>query len=125
MLALVLALTLISASEGAPGADAPLASPQWLRRPTGEDMATHYPERAAKKALGGAVELTCTVTDVGLLTNCSAREVETLGVGFDKSARRLARFFPMKAVDGDGQPVAGRTVVVPIIWNLARLTAAA
>ena len=42
-----------------------ISNPDWLRKPSGDDMADAYPDRAQRMGIGGRVELSCEVTASG------------------------------------------------------------
>jgi protein TonB len=50
-----------------------ITQPDWLRKPTGEDMARYYPDRAQRMNIEGRATISCTVTANGTLSNCTVR----------------------------------------------------
>jgi TonB family protein len=102
----------------AAGVTQPITKPEWIRRPSGDDMARAYPFMAQQKGLGGRAVLVCTVTQQGTLSECSAVDGDPMGQGFADGVLRLQKLFQMKAKDGDGLEVAGRAVRIPIRFAL-------
>jgi protein TonB len=44
-----------------------ITNPDWARRPTGEDIARYYPDRAQRMEVEGRATLSCTVNARGTL----------------------------------------------------------
>ena len=47
-----------------------ITHPDWIAKPSGDDVGTYYPDRAQRMSLGGEVTLACTVAKSGALTAC-------------------------------------------------------
>src|SRR4051812_25787350 len=73
-----------------------ITQPDWLRRPTGEEMASYYPKIPLAVALEGAAILSCSVSAQGRLEDCTVPYESPAGAGFGAAALRLGRFFQMR-----------------------------
>jgi hypothetical protein len=123
----------VSAQAGAtpPSSDAPavpaasspaltaITKPIWVRRVTGPQLFGATPQRVYSEMTEGFVTLHCSVTAAGLLDGCTVTREQPARIGLGKIALQLVGDFQMKPVDGDGAPVAGRTVAVQFRWTVA------
>jgi protein TonB len=97
-----------------------ITSPDWLRRPSGEDIARYYPERALRMNVDGRATLSCTVNARGTLENCSVASEEPADQDFGQSAMRMSKLFKMRPQTKDGAPVDGGTVRIPIRFQIPK-----
>mgnify|MGYP000936597342 CR=1 FL=1 len=121
MLSVLMAAMLQAAPGPAPPPPATPAlvnEPDWVRRPTGDDLARVYPREAIEKELAGRATLFCTITAAGDLADCEITEESPAGVGFGEATLKLAQFFKMRPMSKDGRPVAGGKIRVPIRYVL-------
>lgn len=95
-----------------------ITNPDWRRRPSGEDLARYYPDRAARMEVEGSATISCSVTARGTLESCSIVSETPDNMGFGDAAMRMSRLFQMRPQTRDGQPVSGGTVRIPIRFNL-------
>jgi TonB family protein len=119
---IAMALSVLLAASGA--ADAPalntasgsaplvITNPDWLRKPTAEELSNLYPVRAGSN--GGVAKISCIVTVRGTLDKCVLVSEAPAGRGFGEAALSLAPNFLMRPQTINGQPVGGGTVVIPI-----------
>lgn len=97
---------------------AQITMPNWLNKPNGDNFISYYPLRAKMLGKEGGVDLNCTVTAAGTLTDCTVVE-DTPGYGFGDATLQIAKLFQMKPKTIDGQPVAGGRFRTLIRWRLA------
>lgn len=81
-------------------------------------MARYYPDRAQRMEVSGKATISCTVTAKGTLEACFVVSESPADMGFGDAALNLSRLFRMKPKTLDGEPVEGRTVVVPLIFQV-------
>ncbi len=93
-----------------------ITRPDWRQKPTGDDMAKYYPEKAFKDGASGMAVITCNVTKDGALTACAVVKEKPKDYGFGAAALALSTSFLMQPKTIDGQPVDGGTVFIPLIF---------
>jgi TonB family protein len=105
-------------AQAAASPDAVVRQPDWMRVPTGAEMAQYYPTDAKKAGVGGRAVLSCTATADGTLADCHVDEVYPAGAGFDEAALRLTPLFKLHpAINARGEAVGGGTIRIPIVFR--------
>ena len=116
---MIAGLAVGAASCGAANAEpSVITNPDWVRRPTGQNVADAYPDRALRAGLSGRAIVTCSVTLEGALSDCAILNETPPGYGFGAAAMRLTRSFWVRPATRDGKPVAGGKVTLPISFSL-------
>ena len=109
---------LVLAAAMALGAAAALAQdrePDWLRRPTSDDIKAVWPREAYRKGLGGKAVIGCVVTVQGALRNCTILSEQPAGGGFGNAGLALTPQFVMRPALKAGVPVEG-AVRIPLTF---------
>lgn len=115
MLGLAAAVMLQAAGAAGEGPKPSVVSnPDWLRRPSGEDLARVYPQSAANRGVGGRATIQCLVNKDGSLSPCEILSEDPPGEGFGQAALDLGPAFKLRPMTKDGQPVDGGTVRIPL-----------
>ena len=115
--ALALGALLASAATAQPRPSI-VTNPDWLRKPSGEDMANNYPQTATMLSLAGRVILHCSVAASGRLDGCEVPTETPKGLGFGNAALALSRQFLMRPQTRDGAPISGGQINIPIVFRL-------
>jgi TonB family protein len=95
-----------------------ILQPDWLVRPTAEDMAKFYPPEAVKAHVEGFATLGCEVAADGRLAHCKVLKETPPGAGFGQAAMAMSSLFQMKPMSKDGHPTSGGVVRIPIRFAL-------
>jgi TonB family protein len=90
--------------------------PDWLRRPTQEELAVLWPKQAAREGIGGKATITCLVDVRGAAYDCVAIAEDPPGKGFGGAAIGLSQQFQFRPAKLHGAPVIS-AVNVPINWR--------
>ena len=91
-----------------------LTNPDWVSRPTPEQVADAFPKLAQALGLPGKASVGCTVTTTQSLDNCRIETETPQGMGFGQAALSLTPSFRMRPANLDGTPVGGAEVSIPI-----------
>lgn len=116
------ALALITVPAGSAGQTAGqsnppvVTNPDWISRPTGQDLARYFPPGAIQAGVGGRVVMACVVAVNGFLTRCHIISEDPPGIGFGPATLALAPLFQMRPRTVDGVSQEGAGVHIPVVW---------
>lgn len=113
MRAWVLAFTLLASDAVAVEPTELDVAPDWIKKPTYEDLQAVWPAAALRRGISGSATITCQITPQGLLEECAVVSEAPAGQGFGSSALLLAPSFVIKPGMKDGKPVS-TTLRIPI-----------
>lgn len=115
---IAIAAMLAAAAQAGAAAEPVITEPDWLRKPTAEEIESHYPRLMSFLGIEGHATIRCKVTVAGDPSDCVLLFESPAGVGFGPAALSLApslKFTPRKV---NGVPVSGGTVNVPVTFTL-------
>ena len=91
-----------------------VTNPDWLTKPSADELSRVWPVEAARKGVGGTAVVICHTTVEGQLDRCRIRSETPAGAGFGDAALLVTRYFSMRPQRVDGVPVGGALVVIPM-----------
>ncbi|MFS0710107.1 energy transducer TonB family protein [Brevundimonas phoenicis] len=97
-----------------------ITQPDWVRKPTADQLMRAYPSAAEARGVGGVAELSCLVRVDGSLTGCSVTSETPGNQGFGRAAVSLSRYFRLSPRTVDGQAVDGARVTMAIRFDLPK-----
>jgi periplasmic protein TonB len=100
-----------------PDPPAVISRPNWIRQPTGEQLARVFPDRALQRGVAGTASLNCLVEVSGRVTDCRITGETPGGYGFGRAAQSVSRYFQIspQTVNGAAQ---GSRVAINMRFNL-------
>jgi TonB family protein len=115
MRALILAMMLVAGSAGAAETVDLDTPPDWIKKPSYEDLNAVWPAKAMRNGISGKATILCQITLQGLLEACAVDSETPAGEGFGAAALLLAPSFVLKPGTKDGKPVSTK-VGIPIAF---------
>ncbi|NQE61061.1 hypothetical protein [Caulobacter sp. RHG1] len=104
-----------SAQTQTPPADAAPTRPEWVRKPSGQDIANALDSTLSLGQQSGWALMRCWVTAAGTLKPCRVIIQSPDPGKIGRVALKLAPIFRLKPAIKDGKPVDGGHVLVPIV----------
>jgi len=97
-----------------------VTNPDFAQRPSNEDMARYYPDRAQRMGANGRATFSCTVTANGKLVDCSITNEDPPDQGFGDATLKLTRIFKLRPMTRDGVPTNGGHFSYSIRWQVPK-----
>jgi protein TonB len=72
-----------------------ITNPSWQRKPSGDQLARAYPDRALAAGVSGSAMLNCRVEVSGRVSGCAVTSETPGGQGFGRAAQGLSRYFQL------------------------------
>ncbi len=91
--------------------------PRWEKTADSQQILDAYPTAARDSRTEGFVVLFCAVAADGGMTDCIAK-TNVSRSGFEKAALKLAPLFRLQTHTDDGEPTAGTTITIPILFAM-------
>ncbi|HEX3916435.1 MAG TPA: TonB family protein [Caulobacteraceae bacterium] len=88
-------------------------NPDWLVRPTADEVSRVYPANAARDGVNGRAVLACDADEEGYLTDCVVESETPAGAGFGNAALEMTAYMRMKPATQYGVPTRA-PVVIPV-----------
>jgi TonB family protein len=85
----------------------------WLSYPTGSDVVSEYPERAARNGISGEAVVVCTVGPKGEMQDCHIQSESPKNEDFGYATLKLARRYVVATTDDSGASIVGTEVSIP------------
>jgi hypothetical protein len=130
-LLMALALGATASAQSRPPTDSPptslqslpsgpnyISAPVWAHKPNANELWDYRPERAAREGIAGGGVVDCKAEVDGHLTDCRTIEVRPAHQDYEFAAKLVTeRLYRLKPTTADGQPVAGKRVLVVVLWK--------
>jgi hypothetical protein len=94
-----------------------VTQPQWVARPSQEDIRRVYPDFARDHGIKGVVRLRCKIRSDGHLRDCLSYSADPPGYAFPVAALKLAPLFELRPFTRDGESLGEATVTVPVVFT--------
>jgi TonB family C-terminal domain len=115
--ALALVFALCGASAHAQEAEPVFVNPEWIVRPSPQDVAEFYPQAARNRRVDGRVVVQC-VINLDTTLDCVVAEETPGDWGFGAAALEISRKWRVRPATRDGLPVEGGRLRVPLRFSV-------
>lgn len=109
----------VAGSAPAPSAPPLIQNPDWVAKPSAEDMSRYFPPLAQAVGVDGQVVLECAIMVGGRVQGCAVLTERPLGLFYGAAAQRLSALFQMRPMTINGVPTAGARVRIPIAFRMS------
>lgn len=106
----LIAVTLVAAS--------PVVHPDWVRKPSAEEVKEAFPPLAQMLGIPGSALLSCSITAKGRTRSCEVINESPAGLGFGAAALAMSSTFEVSPLTVSGLPVDGGKARLPIRFAL-------
>jgi TonB family protein len=93
---------------------AQISQPDWVKRPSPEDIWAYYPKAAYESKIQGSAMLRCRVSEEGGLSACRVISEGPEGEGFGRAALGMSGLFEMRPMTVNGHALSGGVVRIPV-----------
>jgi len=111
-----------ASAGGGPGPEWPY-KPDWLEKPTVEDLERAYPAHAQRKAIDGKAVISCQLAHDGRVADCRVVSETPKDEGFGIAALAVSEKFRMSPPDA--QPAEPARVTIPVVFRVPENSRAA
>jgi TonB family protein len=101
-----------------------IVNPDWLKKPTPDQITAAWPRAALIQGKGGRAEVDCRVNIQGLAEDCRVASEEPAGFDFGAAALSMTPQWQFRPATRDGKPFPSR-IVVPIKFETNSPTSSA
>jgi TonB family protein len=93
---------------------AQISQPDWVKRPSSDDIWAYYPKAAYEAKIQGSAMLMCRVSGDGGLSACRVISEGPEGEGFGRAALGMSGLFEMRPMMINGHALSGGVVRIPV-----------
>lgn len=95
-----------------------IQEPDWVSKPTFDQLYHAYPALAAEMGIGGRAVIACRVSALGVLEACEVVDETPKGIGFGFAGLSMSEYFRMRPLTVNGRGVPGGDVRIPLRFQI-------